>query len=98
MPTNVASIMTPFNTMETEELSTNFPKVLSTPDIRGTSDMHNRYGSVMRVSSTARSHYHRLRSCARRRRRRAVYRTKATLFPPPPPHLKNQEEKTRGPP
>ena len=57
MPTNVAAIMMTLRTMETDELSTNLPKVLSTPDSKATSDMHSRYGIVMRVSSTARSNF-----------------------------------------
>ena len=34
--------MTPFKTIETDELSTNLPNELSTPDISATSDMHSR--------------------------------------------------------
>ena len=36
--------MVRLRTMETEELSTNLPNELSTPDSRATSDMHSRYG------------------------------------------------------
>ena len=40
--TSVAAIMVTLRTMETEELSTNLPTELSTPDSSATSDMHSR--------------------------------------------------------
>ena len=39
---SVATIITPLSTMETDELSTNLPNELRTPDISATSDMHKR--------------------------------------------------------
>src|SRR3990172_868507 len=43
--------------IETDELSTNLPNVFKTPDKSATSDMHKRYGNVIRVSNTARSNF-----------------------------------------
>ena len=55
--TKVAAIMVRLSTIETAELSTNLPSEFNTPDSSATSDMHTRYGMVMRVSSTARSNF-----------------------------------------
>ena len=53
----VATAMTTLRTIETDELSAKRPTELSAPDISATSDMHKRYGIVIRVSSTARSNF-----------------------------------------
>ncbi len=57
MAMSVAAIIVRLRTMETAELSTNLPIEFSTPDSNATTDMHSRYGMVMRVSSTARSNF-----------------------------------------